>query len=130
MFKVNNKNTRTTSVTYFAPFLMSLLLTEQVNAGWVSSVLWPINLLFWELTWLGLLIPKSYTCIAVNFTYHDKLINRWPNHFFHEILHRMSSVCWDFFWITNYIFSLWCSVLIVMTVLWCFSFCFLNIYTN
>ena len=38
MFKVNNKNTRKTSVKYFTPFSsVSVVDFEQVNVSWGSS---------------------------------------------------------------------------------------------
>ena len=40
MFKVNNNNTRTTSMTYFTPFSsVSFIDFEQVNVSWVITVI-------------------------------------------------------------------------------------------
>ena len=40
MFKVNNKDIRTTPMAYFTPFSsVSIVNFEQVNAGWVETYL-------------------------------------------------------------------------------------------
>ena len=62
MFKVNNKDTRTTPLNIFSPSsTVSIVNFEHVNADWI----WPIDLLFNTITFLGRLVK----CCSFSFAY-------------------------------------------------------------
>ena len=100
MFKVNNKNTRTTSIksfwcfscyiwTYFTPFSnVSIVDFEQVNFKWVTFIK-HINLLF-------LLQPEAYSRRTSNL--ESFVIDYKP---FRNVEKNVLDVCWSTWFISS-----------------------------